>query len=313
MLLYRKTLQININVNIDVSVIIVNYNTLDLTKQCINSIKTHTRGITYEIIIVDNASEDGSQEYFQNDNSIIYIYNKENLGFGRANNIGYKKSSGKYIFLLNSDTILKNNSIKMFFDYMELNSNVGCTGCLLLDTEKKITHSYGKFLTIGNVWKQYLSYYLRLFYHRHNKSNIKEQYQPSELPLQVDYITGADLFIRRSVIETHGLFDERFFMYFEDTYLQHRYSLHGIKSVIINGPEIIHLEGGSRKLKSFNSWLMGFRSEMLFLKLTLNKRHRIFWRILTTIFIPPVIIIYPSAFKDKAKAFQQIFCVVFSK
>ena len=113
---------------IDVSVIIVNYNTLELTKQCVESLKAKTKGIQYEIIIVDNASNDGSQEYFRNDESIIYIYNKENLGFGRANNIGYRHSSGKYIFLLNSDTILENNAIKIFFDFMEQNPGIGCAG-----------------------------------------------------------------------------------------------------------------------------------------------------------------------------------------
>ena len=298
---------------IDVSVIIVNYNTLELTKQCVESLKAKTKGIQYEIIIVDNASNDGSQEYFRNDESIIYIYNKENLGFGRANNIGYRHSSGKYIFLLNSDTILENNAIKIFFDFMEQNPGIGCAGSLLIDHNRKRIHSYGKFLTLEDVRKQYVGYYLRLIPNRYIHKGTEESDAETEYPLPVDYITGADLVIRGSIIERYGLFDERFFMYFEDTYLQYQYSLNGIKSVIISGPEIIHLEGGSKKLKSFNSWLMGFRSEMLFLKLTLNKKQRRYWRFLTTIFIPPVIIMYPSGMKDKYKAFRQIFGVVFGK
>ena len=89
----------------DVSIIIVNYNTKDLTSQCIDSIYEKTQGVRFEIILVDNASTDGSKEVFEKDTRITYIYSDENLGFGRANNLGAKVAKGKYLFLLNSDTI----------------------------------------------------------------------------------------------------------------------------------------------------------------------------------------------------------------
>lgn len=98
----------------DVSVIIVTYNTLALTRDCIDSIFRHTANVQFEVIVVDNASEDGSYDYFSKDRRIIYVYSQENMGFGRANNLGLEYASGEYIFLLNSDTYLKNNAIKIF-------------------------------------------------------------------------------------------------------------------------------------------------------------------------------------------------------
>ena len=96
----------------DVSVIIVNYNTIELTLNCINSIFTHTLGIDFEVIVVDNNSDDGSGEILRLDKRIVFIQNLANEGFGSANNIGYQYAKGKYLFLLNSDTILLNNAIK---------------------------------------------------------------------------------------------------------------------------------------------------------------------------------------------------------
>ena len=112
----------------DVSVIIVNYNTKKLTKNCIDSIFQNTKDVKFEVILVDNASTDGSKEFFEQDNRIKYIYSTTNLGFGKANNLGYKEASGKYLFLLNSDTLLLNNAIDLFYVIAEkdTNKNIGC-------------------------------------------------------------------------------------------------------------------------------------------------------------------------------------------
>ena len=103
----------------DVSVIIVNYNTKNLTSDCIQSVIDKTSGVDYEIILVDNASTDGSKEFFENDVRLKYIYSDKNGGFGYGNNQGMEIARGKYLFLLNSDTVLLNNAIREFFDYAE--------------------------------------------------------------------------------------------------------------------------------------------------------------------------------------------------
>ena len=105
----------------DVSVIIVNYNTYRLLSECLETLYAQTIGIQFEVIVVDNASNDDSEKnitklYPQ----VKWLNSGSNIGFGRANNLGYSYASGKYIFLLNSDTLLANNAIKAFYDYVLL-------------------------------------------------------------------------------------------------------------------------------------------------------------------------------------------------
>ena len=119
----------------DVSVIIVNYNTIELTLNCINSIFTHTLGIDFEVIVVDNNSDDGSGEILRLDKRIVFIQNLANEGFGSANNTGYQYAKGKYLFLLNSDTILLNNAIKLFYDYAEQHLSSCVYGTMLLNPD----------------------------------------------------------------------------------------------------------------------------------------------------------------------------------
>ncbi|MCO7156000.1 glycosyltransferase family 2 protein [Bacteroides eggerthii] len=224
----------------DVSIIIVNYNTRQLTSNCIESIFKYTNGVSFEVILVDNASTDGSIDFFTNDERIIFISSKENLGFGRANNLGYKVAKGRYIFLLNSDTLLLNNAIKIFCDTMSnVDGNIACIGTLLRDKEMNVIHSYGSFPTIISVLKGTLDVYLFFLPKRRKNAAILT------FPLEVDYVTGADLFIRRSVIEQLGLFDPDFFMYYEETEMQYRYHAKKYKSLIIDQPSILHLEGAS--------------------------------------------------------------------
>jgi len=210
---------------LQVSVIIVSYNTKELTKKAIQAVIDKTEGIEYEIIVIDNDSKDGSAEELKKtfQDKITLIESKENLGFGRANNLGIKYAKGKYIFLLNSDTELINNAIKIFYDYMEQNIQVGvCGGNLynLNDVPEQgfmmYRNSIGSFL----FWR-----YLELFYNIFSKFNKKKNYYRfnySNKVKEVGYISGADMFIRKEALEKSGLFDETFFMYGEDVDLNFR-------------------------------------------------------------------------------------------
>lgn len=261
----------------DVSIIIINYNTKQTTQNCIDSILKYTKEIDFEIILVDNASKDGSQEFFRSAKGIKFIESKENLGFGRANNLGYSHSSGKYIFLLNSDTLLLNNAVKKFYESMELQpQDVSCLGSKLL-SEDGVTenNSYGVFPSISSqvnsLSKIYFPFLIK------STSFIKED------SFEVDYIIGADMFIRRSVIEKMGLFDPDFFMYFEETYMQLTYSRAGYVNKIISSPKIVHLENGSdkgnKKSYSYISRKYYFTSMFLFFR----KRYSFFKYVLTRI------------------------------
>ena len=226
---------------IDVSIIIVNYNTCEVTKNCINSIFEYTKDINFEVILVDNNSQDESKSLFLRDKRIKYIYLTSNLGFGKANNVGYEQSRGKYIFLLNSDTLLRSNAVKEFYDYMiEAPKYIAFVGTMLKDIDYNVIHSYGNYpnLLTGFKWYSILGLLLSKLGVINNKNVIVTNQQ-------VDYITGADLFIRKDVIKQYGLFDPDFFMYFEETELQYRYSKYGYKSYIYSKPQIIHLENYS--------------------------------------------------------------------
>lgn len=231
-------------ISLDVSVIIVSYNTKDITLACLESVYTYSKYLSFEVIVVDNASRDDSvlaikEKYPET----IIIQSDVNLGFGKANNLGSKISKGKYVFLLNSDTILLNNALKYFYDFMEGNLDVGAVGCKLLDANYHYTHSFGLFpsfkrecLYTINTIARFLGTNIDPFH--------EENYLVSAI-CDVDYITGADLFIRKSALETSEIFDSRFFMYFEETDFQFRLKERGFRRCIISDPLIIHLEGGS--------------------------------------------------------------------
>ncbi len=234
-----------------VSIIFVNYNTKELTRNCIDSIVRHTQDVRYEIIVVDNASTDGSREAFRADDRVTLIESDENIGFGRANNLGMKQARGDYFFLLNTDTVLLNNALKYFLDYEKSCGKPTVLGGWLLNADGERTRSYGKFPSIlslaGTAIEVYASHVpgiRRLF------PLFREKYSPS--PKEVDFICGADMFFPRSIYDATGGFDPDFFMYCEETEWQYRMSRQGIPRILIPEPRIIHYEGGGKKATDLN-------------------------------------------------------------
>jgi len=229
----------------DVSVIIVNYNTKELTLNCIKSVILQTLDISYEIIIVDNSSIDGSQQAIKRDYpNIILIESKENLGFGRANNLGAEKAQGKYLFFLNSDTILLNNSIHFLFIFNEINKTnlkIGVSGGMLVDENRLETGSFGPLPTITNILKSI--FFLLPRFTRMTPNEII--YFQTNGHLEVGYVTGADMFISKSIFKNLKGFDQNIFMYYEETDLQLRLKNANYRNYVVKGTQIIHLEGAS--------------------------------------------------------------------
>lgn len=245
---------------LDVSVIIVNYNTKDLTYNCLKSVFEMTKNISFEVIVSDNGSTDGSIEMIKTDfPSVILIENNSNLGFGAANNKGLDVAKGKYIFYLNSDTLLLNNAIKIFYDYWESSSDKDCIGALggiLLNEYGNTIHSGGDLPSYDDILRYQKAIY---FVHRRNSllkklhmnwfyqlcskfraKNDIENVQEGE----IGYITGADLFLLNN---ENARFDENYFLYYEETDLEFKLFEKKLKRLLINGPKIVHLTRKNNK------------------------------------------------------------------
>lgn len=227
----------------DVSIIIVNYNTLQMTRECIASIQRFTHGIKYEIIVVDNASSDGSKEYFENRKDITYIYSHTNLGFGKANNLASKRAIGKYLFFLNSDTLLRNNAINILHDYINLRPKVGAVGGNLFNANSQPTTSFERNFPGIYGCINLLSH--GLFNRIRFGKNLMFNY--SGYPIDVAYISGADLMISKALFERLVGFSPEYFMYYEETDLCYRIHTKDYKITSVPTAEIIHLEGGSQQ------------------------------------------------------------------
>lgn len=262
----------------DVSIIIVSYNTKELLHSCLKSIFLHTSGVSFEVIVCDNASTDGTVAMLQQEfSSVLLIENTKNLGFGVANNLAKKIAKGAYILYLNSDTVLQNNAVKIFFDYwaQHQNDSLGALGAHLIDNFGAQTHSSGNFPSIKSILKENL-YFLRLhriysifaffkalplyaklielkrriftflsiFAHKMPcmplaQSTAQNVGQNACVATQVDYVIGADLFVKNN---SFANFDEQFFLYYEETDLQYNMAKNGLYANLITGPAIVHFD-----------------------------------------------------------------------
>lgn len=241
------------NSPLNVSVIIVNYNTRDLLRNCLQSVFEKTEGVSFEVIVSDNGSVDGSIEMIRSEfPQVILVENNANLGFGTGNNRGLDVARGECAFFLNSDTLLLNNAVKMLYDsWIHRAGNIGAIGCTLVDADGKLTESYGRFPKTGKLLKAmfrhmiafYVKNVMKLFHMDISKLRPVPHYE--KFIGEVDYVTGADLFMAN---DEFARYDENFFLYFEETDMQWRLHQKGKVSAIVEGPQIQHLiRGGSKK------------------------------------------------------------------
>lgn len=293
----------------DISIIIVNYNTRKVTVECLDSIFTQTKDVDFEVIVVDNASNDDSVAVLAEYPNIRLIKSKENLGFGKANNLGFTYTIGKYILLLNSDTILLNNAIKIFFDEFEkLDKNVACIGTRLLSIDGSYNHSFGVLPSIAVTIKSILNLYLRILGIR--LKGFDERTFDGLEKFEVQYVIGADLCIRRDVIEKLGLFDPDFFMYYEESEMQFRYHRSGYDMMIVSGPNIVHLECVSTQVKgkkyTYKNRKMFFCSMFLYMKKRYSYSKYLLFRFIFLFYFPVFFASYYSG-KEKLGMIKMLF------
>ena len=263
----------------DLSIIIVNYNTSKLIIQALNSVYKNSKNINFEIIVVDNASKDDSVEMIKKHfPQVILIQNNENLGFSKANNIAIKRSIGEYILLLNSDTIVMEDTLEKMIKYMNDNPDVGASGCKVVLPDGSLDKACKRsFPTPQNALYNALKLD-RLF----PQSKVFGEYNLTYLDENeihdVDCLVGAFMMVRREVIEQVGLLDEDFFMYGEDIDWCYRIKQAGWRIVYYPKTKIIHYKGGSSKKKNTKIIYEFHRAMYLFFEKHYKDRYSILLR-----------------------------------
>jgi len=225
----------------NISIIIVNYNTKDLLKNCLESLEKHYNGLSLEIFIVDNGSNDSSVDYLktlksQNKIDYIVIFNGKNLGFAKACNQAMDYAKGKYILLLNSDTLLKDNSLKLLYEFAEKHPKAGIVAPQLLNSDKSIQDSCYNFPTLINAVKEFIF---------GEKGSFLKFHPETNKPVAVEAVVGAAMLIPQKAIDLIGKLDEKFFMYYEDIEYCKRIRQNGMEVYYLPTAQIVHLHGKS--------------------------------------------------------------------
>lgn len=228
---------------IDVSIIIVNYNYFHFLDKCLTSIYSFCKGTNNEVIVVDNGSTDDNIESITRKYSnLTLIKNEINIGFAAANNKGMLKAKGKYLLILNNDTIFTEDSIKKVFDFAESFFERSMIGIQLLNNDGTKQESVVMFPSIWNGFTENFFLY-KLF----PKSKIFNKYYQNYLdysaPIEVDVIRGAFMFCLADDLKKLNGFDERFFFYSEETDLCKRFKENGGKVIFFPNTSIIHYGG----------------------------------------------------------------------
>lgn len=245
----------------DLSVIIVNWNTKKLLLNCIESFYRTTKGLTFEIFVVDNGSQDGSVDSVRRTfPEIELIQNQENLGFARANNDALRKSTGRYALLSNTDVILKDGAIEALAEFMDRNPDVGIAGGQLLNGDGSKQNSFDNFPSLATeVINKSL---LRIFFPTRYPSK-RVNYSS---PIDVHSVIGACMIVRSQAIREVGLLDEDYFFFMEETDWCYRMKRRGWRVCHVPRAEIIHLQGRTANLVKDRAKIEYYRSLYLFFK-----------------------------------------------
>lgn len=268
------------------SVIIVNYNVKYFLEQCLFSVRAAMQQVSGEVIVVDNASQDGSREYLESRfPEVQFIWNKENLGFAKANNLALAKSKGEHVLFLNPDTIVAENCFQICLQFLQEHPDAGALGVYMIDgsgrflKESKraypsITTSFFKLAGLASLFP---------------RSKIFSRYHLGHLDPasnhEVDVLAGAFMWVRRSALDAVGSFDERFFMYGEDIDLSYRLQRGGWKNYYLADTTVIHFKGESTKRGSLNYVRMFYKAMAIFVEKHYTSVTAFFFRFFITLAI----------------------------
>ncbi len=249
------------------SVIIVNYNVKEFLLNSIASIKKAAENILHEIIVVDNASADGSIEALSKKfPDVKIIQNKENVGFGKANNQAIAEAKGEYVLLLNPDTLLKDNTITEMLKFMDERNDVGLATCKVLNPDGTLQLACRR--SFPRPWVSFTKIIglSKLFPHSKLFAKYNLTYLDENKTYEVDAVSGSFMFLRKKVLDEVGGFDPDFFMYGEDLDLCYRVKEKGWKVFYHPATEIIHYKGESTKRSSIDETRLFYNAMTLFVE-----------------------------------------------
>jgi len=257
---------------IDLSIIVVSHNTKELLRNCLSSVFERITGIDYEVWVVDNASTDGGLEMVGKEfPGVKIIANKENVGFAKANNLAIKEAKGRYILLLNPDTILLDENFKKLVDFIDKHPEAGACGPLVLNSDGTMQRQCKRGLT--SFWNSF-AYYSGLWkLFPQNKGWWKKfggyflLDKPDDKICEVDNLSGAAMMVRKETIEKIGLMCEDYIMYWDDVDWCFRIKQAGWKIYYIPLTKITHYGGaGGAQLHAFKNLWYFHRGACLFYK-----------------------------------------------
>jgi GT2 family glycosyltransferase len=237
---------------LDLSIIIVSYNTRDFLSECLSSIEENiSEKISYEVIVVDNASTDDSVEYIGvNFPQVLLISSSQNVGFSKANNLGVKKSHGRYVLFLNPDTVIYKNVLEHMVDFMDAHPKAGASTCYLEMVNGKLDDATHRgFPTPWNA-VSYFSGLAKIFPHSLFFNGYNLGWKNLDNVHEIDALAGAFMLVRREAGEEVGWWDERFFFYGEDLDFCYHLKQNGWKIYFVPQVKILHYKGVAGGIKS---------------------------------------------------------------
>lgn len=245
----------------NVSVIIINYNTKRLTRECVESVFSKTKGLAIEVIVIDNASKDGSKDELSKlkYEKYTYVYNKKNVGFSKANNQASQITSGEYLFFINSDILFTNDVIGNLFKFIQKNKEVGIVGPKFLNPNGTLQISCRSFPSVKFGLTKF-NPFLKVVFHKEVTKYYQNNSNYDSIHC-VDTVSAGALLISRKLFKKIGCFDEFSFMYGEDADICKRVRDLGYKVVYYPKAILVHYGGQSSKLNSYKaiwSYYMAF-------------------------------------------------------
>ncbi len=258
----------------DLSVIIVNYNVKHFIEQCLHSVYNASKNLKVEVFVVDNNSVDGSVQFIKEKfPQVQLIENKTNTGFAVANNQAIKQSTGKYVLLLNPDTVVQEDTFDKTFAFMEAHPDAGGLGIKMVDGKGNFLPESKRGLPTPAVAFYKIFGLARLFPGSKKFGQYHLTYLDKNKNHQVDVLSGAFMLMRKETLDKVGLLDETFFMYGEDIDLSYRITLGGYNNYYFADSSIIHYKGESTKKSSVNYVIVFYKAMAIFAKKHFSANH----------------------------------------